>query len=113
MQCQASFNVEFYEQFARGEPIRPIVFGLGWTDLLLVTILFIEIVAISTFICSFFYKYNKVYQKLYGDKSKSMKDKLKSKFSRKGKKSKKSKKKKKPKSKRVEDMSGSYENNDG
>lgn len=66
--CLADFDVEFYDQYAIPKPIIPIVFGLGWMDLLLILVLFCETIAISTFICSFKFKYDKIYSKLYGDK---------------------------------------------
>ena len=66
--CLADFSVEFYDQYALPTPIIPVVFGLGWVDLFLMLVLFCETIATTTFICSFWYKYNKVYQKLYGKK---------------------------------------------
>eukprot|EP01084_Bolivina_argentea_P134392 237063_1 len=112
--CMANFNVEFYDQFAKGEPIRPVVFGLGWMDLLLATVLFFEIIAASTFVMSFLFKYNKVYQKLYGGTFRKHKKHKKHSSDNKPKSEKKSKKKKKKKSKskRVNNMSEAYENDE-
>ena len=96
--CLADFNVEFYDQYALATPIIPVVFGLGWIDLFLMLVLFCETIATTTFICSFWYKYNKVYQKLYGQKRKMKElndDKKKGNKSTKSKKSKKKKKSKK------------------
>lgn len=63
LSCEADFNVEFYYQFAKGEPVTPIVFGLGWTDLFLFIILFFEISAIATMVCGFWGKYGRLIRK--------------------------------------------------
>ena len=61
--CRADFNVEFYDQFAKGVPIIPIVFGLGGTDLFLMLCLFFEITAIAVLLCGFWGKYGRLLKK--------------------------------------------------
>ena len=63
MSCTATFSVEFYDQFAKGTPIIPIVMGLGPGDLVLVLILFIEIVAMCAVCCGTYAKYGGIAKK--------------------------------------------------
>ena len=55
--------------------------GLGGFDLSMFSLLFVQIVAMTTVCCSFYFKYQRVYQKLYGKESKkgAAKDKAKKK----------------------------------
>jgi len=68
MACVITITADFNEQFSKPIPIASIAFGLGWGDCLTLILICLESIAVSTLLCGFYFKYARVYEKLYKGK---------------------------------------------
>jgi len=60
-------TVQFYDLWSKPTPIVPLGLGLGAGDWVTLILFLMETISIFTLCCGFYFKYSRVYEKLYGD----------------------------------------------